>query len=159
MPESAQVNMLLVDDDEDCLMFIHAAIEDGNIRNPVYSVTSGEEALEFLYRRGKHADAPDIWLIYLDIEMPGMSGQDVLKALRSDRSFDHVPIVMMTGIDDDNEKLEASRNGANSYTVKPHDPAEFMRTVIQATRYWIDIHKSTRRVRTGTPRARSPEKA
>ena len=141
MSDNDLVNILLVDDDEDCLMFIKDAIEDGNIRNPVYEVTSGEEALDFLYRRGAHADAPQIGLVYLDIEMPGMSGLEVLKAIRSDSRFDSVPVVMMTGVTDDHEKVDAAKNGANSYTVKPHEPTEFMKTVIDATNYWVDIHK------------------
>jgi CheY-like chemotaxis protein len=141
MPEHELVNILLVDDDEDCLMFIKDAIEDGNIRNPIYEVTSGQEALDFLYRRGAHADAPETGLVYLDIEMPGMSGQEVLQAIRSDSVFDNIPVVMMTGVTDDKEKVEAAKNGANSYTVKPHDPVEFMKTVVEATCYWIDVHK------------------
>jgi len=141
MPDNDLINILLVDDDEDCLLFIKDAIEDGNITNPVYEVTSGEEALDFLYRRGAHTDAPEIGLVYLDIEMPSMNGQEVLKAIRGDRRFDCLPVVMMTGVTDDSEKAEAAANGANSYTVKPHDPAEFMKTVVEATHYWIDIHK------------------
>ena len=141
MPENDLVNILLVDDDEDCRMFVRDAIEDGNIRNPVYEVTTGEEALDFLYQRGVHAEAPEVGLVYLDIEMPGISGQEVLKTIRGDSRFEHVPVVMMTGVTDDREKIEAARNRANSYTVKPHDPTEFMKTVIEATNYWIDIHK------------------
>ena len=141
MPEGDLVSILLVDDDEDCLLFIKDAIEDGNIRNPVYEVTSGREALDFLCRRGAHADAPEIGLVYLDIEMPGMSGQDVLKAIRADGRFACVPVVMMTGVTDDEEKVEAARNGANSYAVKPQDPTAFMRTVIEATGYWIRVHQ------------------
>ena len=134
------VGILLVDDDVDCLMFIRDAIEGANMPNPVREVTSGEEALDFLYRRGAHADAPKVGLVYLDIEMPGISGQDVLKAIRSDERFDDLPVVMMTGIEDDAEKEEAARNGANSYTVKPDDPGEFLKTVVKATRYWVAIH-------------------
>ena len=65
---------------------------------------------------------------------------DVLKAIRSDERFDDLPVVMMTGIEDDAEKEEAARNGANSYTVKPDDPGEFLKTVVKATRYWVAIH-------------------
>jgi len=145
MPDTAaegdMVGILLVDDDPGCLFLIRDAIEGANIPNPVHEVTSGEEALDFLYRRGPHADAPKIGLVYLDIRMPGMSGQEVLKALRDDPRFDRLPIVMMTGIEDDKEKAEAARNGANSYTVKPNDPAEFLKTVVKATKYWVAIHE------------------
>ena len=141
MPENDLVNILLVDDDPDCRLFIRDAIEDGNLCNAVYEVEDGKEALDFLCRRDGHSAAPEIGLVYLDIEMPGMSGQEVLKAIRSDKCFDNVPVVMMTGVTDDREKAEAAANGANSYTVKPHDPVEFMKTVMEATNYWIDIHK------------------
>ncbi|MHC4252678.1 MAG: response regulator [Planctomycetota bacterium] len=140
MAENDLVNILLVDDDEDCLMFIRDAMEEGNIGNPVHSVASGEEALDFLCRRGAHSDAPDAGLVYLDIEMPGMSGSEALKAISADRRFDSVPVVMMTGITDDKEKRGAAGAGANSYAVKPHDPNESRRTIIEATSYWLTVH-------------------
>jgi len=139
--EREALNILLVDDDPDCLLFIKDAIADGHIGSRVYEARSGQEALDFLYRRGRHAGAPEVGLVYLDIEMPGMSGQEVLKAIRADRRFDRIPVVMMTALGDDREKLEAARCGANSYTVKPTDPAEFAKTVIEATSYWTDVHQ------------------
>ena len=135
------VRILLVDDDEDCRMLVRDAMKQGRIMNEVYEASSGEEALEFLYRRGRHADAPEVGQIYLDIDMPGMSGQDLLKILRADGKFEKVPIVMMTSLRDDREKEEAAKAGANSYTIKPTEPVEFMRSVIETTHYWIGIHQ------------------
>ena len=134
--------ILLVDDDEDCRMLVKDAMRQGNILNEVYEVASAEEALDLLYRRGKHASAPRIGLIYLDIQMPGISGQELLKLLRADDTFKDIPIVMMTNLCDDREKEEAARAGANSYTIKPSDPVQFMETVIEATNYWIGIHQA-----------------
>ena len=135
------VNILLVDDDEDCRLLIKDAIMDGRVENAVYEVGSGEEALDFLYRRGVYADAPRPGLIYLDIMMPGLSGQEVLRELRGDREFSDIPVVMMTSLEDDREKEMAAKNGANSYTVKPKDPLEFIKTVMEATDYWINVHE------------------
>ena len=135
------IRILLVDDDEDGRMLARDAMREGNIINEVYEVSSGEEALDFLYHRGEHRDSPQVGLIYLDIQMPGMSGQELLKMLRADDVFKDVPIVMMTNLRDDREKEEAARAGANSYTIKPSDPVEFIRTVIKATNYWIGIHQ------------------
>ena len=136
------IKVLLVDDDEDCRMLSRDAMTQGNILNEVFEVGSAEEALDFLYRRGQHEDAPQVGLIYLDIQMPGISGQELLKILRADDIFEDIPIVMMTNLCDDREKEEAARAGANSYTVKPSDPEEFMHTVIEATNYWIGIHQA-----------------
>jgi CheY-like chemotaxis protein len=139
---SAQpVTILLVDDDEDCRQLIRDAIEQGRLDNPVFDVCSGEQALAFLRRQGVYADAPRPGLIYLDIEMPGMNGQQTLKEIRADARFSDIAVVMMTGVTDDAQKLLAMANGANSYTNKPTDAATFIQTVVQSTNYWLRIHQ------------------
>jgi CheY-like chemotaxis protein len=142
---SAQpVTILLVDDDEDCRQLIRDAIEQGKLDNPVYEVASGEEALAFLHRQGAYADAPRPGLVYLDIEMPGMDGQETLKAIRRDPRFADIAVVMMTGVTDDAQKILAMANGANSYTNKPTDALTFMQTVMHSTDYWLRIHQFPR---------------
>ena len=139
---SAQpVVILLVDDDADCRQLIRDAIETGKLDNPVHEVSSGEEALAFLNRQGEYVDAPRPGLIYLDIEMPGMNGQETLKAIRQDPRFSDIAIVMMTGVTDDEQKRLAMASGANSYTNKPTDAATFIQTVMQSTNYWLRIHQ------------------
>jgi CheY-like chemotaxis protein len=139
---SAQpVTILLVDDDEDCRQLIRDAIEQGKLDNPVYEVSSGEEALAFLRRQGRYADAPRPGLVYLDIEMPGMNGQETLRAIRQDPRFSDIAVVMMTGVTDDDQKRLAMSNGANSYTNKPTDAMTFMQTVLLSTNYWLRIHQ------------------
>src|SRR5438309_1296814 len=102
---SAQpVTILLVDDDQDCRQLIRDAIEQGKLDNPVYEVASGEEALLFLRREGVYANAPRPGLVYLDIEMPGIGGQETLKAIRKDARFADIAVVMMTGVTDDEQK-------------------------------------------------------
>src|SRR5438309_291472 len=108
---SAQpVVILLVDNDDDCRQLIRDAIEHGKLDNAVYEVTSGEDALAFLQRRGNYANAPRPGLVYLDIEMPGMGGQETLRAIRKDPKFDDIAIVMMTGVTDDHQKCLAMAN-------------------------------------------------
>lgn len=139
---SAQpVTILLVDDDQDCRQLIRDAIEQGKLDNPVYEVTSGEEALMFLRREGIHANAPRPGLVYLDIEMPGIGGQETLKAIRKDPRFADIAVVMMTGVTDDEQKRLAMANGANSYTIKPANAEQFLRTVLASTNYWLTIHQ------------------
>jgi CheY-like chemotaxis protein len=139
---SAQpVVILLVDDDQDCRQLIRDAIEQGRLDNHVYEVSSGEEALQFLRQQGPYANAPRPGLIYLDIEMPGMNGQDTLKAIRANPCFSDIAVVMMTGVTDDEQKRMAMAAGANSYTNKPTDAATFMQTVVASTNYWLRIHQ------------------
>lgn len=139
--DAQPVTILLVDDDQDCRQLIRDAIEQGKLDNPVHEVSSGEEALAFLNRTGEHASAPRPGLIYLDIEMPGISGQETLKRIRQDPRFSDIAIVMMTGVTDDDQKRMAMANGANSYTNKPTDAISFIQTVLASTNYWVRIHQ------------------
>src|SRR5674476_213348 len=141
---SAQpVTILLVDDDDDCRRLIRDCIEHGKLDNPVFEVSSGEEAIAFLKREGHYAHSaiPRPGLIYLDIEMPGMGGQETLKAIRRDPHFGDIAVVMMTGVTDDAQKCMALANGANSYTNKPTDALTFIQTVMHSTNYWLRIHQ------------------
>ena len=151
MRKSRKIRILLVDDDRDCRLLTRDAMRRGRITNEVYEVGSAEEALDFLYHRGSHAHSPKVGLIYLDIQMAGMSGQELLHVLRTDDNLKDVPIVMMSNLSDDREKEEAARAGANSYTCKPADPEEFIHTVVEATQYWIGIHEVSSRVEESEP--------
>jgi CheY-like chemotaxis protein len=136
------ISILLVDDDEDCRLLVRDAIESANVKNDVFEVSDGAQALAFIRRQLPYEEAPRPGLVYLDIDMPNLNGLEVLKELKSDADTKDIPVVMMTALDDDKEKLEAARLGANSYCVKPTDPFHFIETVIKATDYWLTIHKS-----------------
>ena len=135
------ITILLVDDDEDCRTLIRDAISECKVSNEIFECANGHEALDFLYRRGKFADKPRPGLVYLDIEMPGMDGQQTLKAIRGDAEFRDVPVVMMTGVSDEQQMKTAAANGANSYTIKPANAEQFLRTVLASTNYWLTIHQ------------------
>jgi CheY-like chemotaxis protein len=135
------ITILLVDDDVDCRMLIRDAICQSKVSNRVFEVSSGEEAMDFLRRRGRWAQAPKPGLIYLDIEMPGMDGQSVLKAIKSDPDLRDIPVVMITGVSDQEQMRMAADAGANSYTIKPINAEQFLKTVLTSTNYWLTIHQ------------------
>ena len=140
-PAFGPITILLVDDDPDCRLLIRDAIAECKVSNSVFEVANGAEALEFLKRRGRFAGAPRPGLIYLDLEMPGMDGQATLKAIKADPDLRDIPVVMMTGVADENEMKTAAANGANSYTLKPANVEQFLRTVLASTSYWLTIHQ------------------
>jgi CheY-like chemotaxis protein len=139
--QGTEITILLVDDDEDCRMLIRDAITDSKVSNHVFEVANGEDALDFLRRKGQWKNAPRPGLIYLDIEMPGMDGQAVLRAIKADPDLRDIPVVMMTGLSDEQQMRTAAMAGANSYTIKPANAAQFLKTVVSSTNYWLTIHQ------------------
>jgi two-component system response regulator len=135
------ITILLVDDDPDCRMLIRDAIAECKVSNSVFECSNGKEAMDFLKRRGHFAHAPRPGLIYLDLEMPGFNGQETLKAIKADPELRDIPVVMMTGVADEKEMKIAMENGANSYTLKPANVEQFIRTVLASTSYWLTIHQ------------------
>jgi chemotaxis family two-component system response regulator Rcp1 len=139
--EGEPITILLVDDDPDCRMLVRDAIADSKVRNKVFEVSNAEEGLAFLKREAKYANAPEPGLIYLDIEMPGISGIELLKKIKADPELRHITVVMMTGVSDEEQLRSAAAAGANSYTIKPANAEQFLRTVIDSANYWLSIHQ------------------
>ena len=133
--------ILLVDDDSDYRALVGDALSAAGIACELHGANDGREALDFLARRGRHAQAPRPDLIYLDLEMPGISGQEVLEAVKADPELRDIPVVMMTGVSNEEHIARAIRGGANSYIVKPTDSQTFVRFITRATTYWLSIHQ------------------
>jgi CheY-like chemotaxis protein len=133
--------ILLVDDDPDCRLLVRDAIAESKVANRVFECANGMEALEYLAQCGTNPDRPRPGLIFLDIEMPGMDGQDCLRRIRSNAEFKDIPVVMMTGVSDEAEMRRAAEAGANSYTLKPANAGQFLKTVMASTNYWLTIHQ------------------
>ena|SRR5438876_5137448 len=137
----APITILLVDDDSDCRMLIRDAIEECKVTNEVHEAANGLDALAFLKRSGSFSAAPRPGLIYLDIEMPGMDGLETLRQIKSDPDLRDIPVVMMTGVCGEQEMQTAAALGANSYTLKPANAAQFLQTVLASTNYWLTVHQ------------------
>jgi chemotaxis family two-component system response regulator Rcp1 len=137
----APITILLIDDDPDCRMLIKDAISECKVSNDIHEVCNGLEALQFLRRSGTFKDAPRPGLIYLDIEMPGMDGLETLRQIKSDPALRDIPVVMMTGVCAEEQMKQAAAHGANSYTLKPANAEQFLRTVLASTNYWLTIHQ------------------
>jgi len=106
-------------------------------RVTVREISDGRQALDYLRRAGESADIPRPDLIYLDVEMPGLSGHDVLRALRADPRLRDIPVVMLTGVEDAAARQSALQTGARAYLVKPAEPARFFHTVTWSVRRWV----------------------
>jgi CheY-like chemotaxis protein len=134
------VDILLVEDNRDHAELILKALRDNNVLNEVHVVTSGEEALDFLYQRGEYADAARPGLILVDIKLPGMDGIELLRRIKADPKLKPIPVVMLTTSAGEKEIVESYSCGANSYVVKPVDFAQFVRVIKELKLYWMVVN-------------------
>jgi CheY-like chemotaxis protein len=134
------LNILLVEDNADHAELTLRALQDGNLLNKVCWVKDGEEALEYLYRRGRYASeaaAPRPGLMLLDIKLPKVDGREVLRRIKSDPELRTIPVVMLTTSARDDEVIESYKAGANSYVAKPVRFADFVEKVKAVKLYWV----------------------
>jgi len=136
-------NILLVDDSENDVTLIKAGLREAHFGNEIIVAEDGEEALDFLYKRGKFANyvGDNPIFILLDIKMPLMNGIEVLKVIRGDSTFNEVPVIMLTSSRDSHDLQECYNNGANSFVVKPVNINDFMSVVKEVGQYWVIINE------------------
>ncbi len=126
--------ILLVDDDADSRWLVRESLLQRQVDNPLFESESGDEALAFLLQRGRHAEAPRPGVVFLDIEMPGMDGQEVLLRIKKTPELNDIPVVMLTALNDDNHRQRAISNGALGYIVKPDTLEQLGEQVASAAR-------------------------
>jgi len=133
------VNILLVEDNEDHAELTLRALRSNNLINEVYVVKDGEEALDFVYHRGKYADVKEFplpGLILLDISLPKVSGLEVLETLKGDPQLKVIPVIMLTTSEREEEIARSYAGGANSYVTKPVNFEEFVKKITEIKLYW-----------------------
>jgi two-component system response regulator len=136
-------NILLVEDNNDDAELTLRAFKRANVKNPLVRARDGEEALDYLFGRGTYAgrdvrDLPAVAL--LDINMPKISGLDVLKTIRADERTRHLPVVILTSSNEEKDRINAYTNFANSYVIKPVDYDQFVRAASQLGLYWLVLN-------------------
>ena len=135
-----QVEVLLVEDNvHDAEMTIRA-LKKVNLANNLVHVKDGEEALDFIFARGKFPGRETTGLpkvILLDIKMPKVDGIEVLRQLKSSEYSRSIPIVIMTSSKEEQDIISSYKLGVNSYVVKPVDFEGFARAVSQLGLYWL----------------------
>jgi len=135
--------ILIAEDDKNDVELTLTALEEFNLANVVVVVNDGEEALDYLYCRGKFANRikGNPAVIFLDIKMPKVTGLEVLKQIKSDDNLKMVPAVILTSSREERDLVEGYKLGANAYVVKPVDFEEFIRAVKQLGLFWAVINE------------------
>lgn len=137
IPKLAEI--LLVEDNPVDVMVTQDALTEAKMCNKVHVAEDGEEALDFLYRRGKYVDAPRPDLILLDLNLPKKSGTEVLAEIKRDPSLLHIPVVILTSSEADKDVLASYSLHANCFITKPVDMEQFTEIIKSIEDFWFTI--------------------
>jgi len=141
MISNRPIKLLLVEDDLGDSDLIEEAFEDSTYPIKLTLVRDGIQAIAYLRREDKYANAPLPDLILLDLNLPRMGGHEVLKTIKSDANFKHIPVIVLTTSDSQEEILTAYKSGANCYLCKPLGLQEFIELVRTIENYWFTVVK------------------
>jgi len=135
--------VLLVEDDPNDLELTLTGLAEYNLANEVVVARDGEEALDFLFRRGKHEGRPNgnPVVVLLDLKLPKVDGLEVLRRMKSDESLKMVPVVILTSSREDKDMVEGYRLGTNAYVVKPVDFHQFVDAIKHLGAFWSIINE------------------
>jgi CheY-like chemotaxis protein len=144
MDRIEQVDILLVEDNPRDAELTMRGLQDQKVANKVTWVKDGEEALEYVFRRGRYADRKNTGprLILLDLKMPRVDGITVMREIKSNEQTRRIPVVIMTSSKEEKDIVDTYDLGANSYIVKPLDFDSLAEVARQAGFYWLAINYS-----------------
>ena len=143
MEQFEEVGILLVEDNTFDAELTIRSFKDQKLANSVTWVKDGEEALDYVFRRGAYAQrtSSDPRLILLDLKMPRVGGIEVTREIKGNEHTKHIPIVVMTSSNEESDIAECYKLGANSYIVKPLDFASLAEVARQAGYYWLAVNR------------------
>jgi two-component system, response regulator len=140
-----QVEILLVEDNTYDAELSLRALRHNNIANSVVHVADGEEAIDFLFSKGKHTEYSDSRLprlILLDLKLPRISGLEVLKIIKSDPTLKNIPVVVLTTSKEESDIVLSYNLGVNSYLIKPVSFDNFVKVIKELGVYWLNLNQA-----------------
>lgn len=137
-----QITILFAEDDPDDRMLTRDALEETRLENDLRFVEDGEELMDYLYRRGKHAEprsSPRPGLILLDLNMPRKDGREALQEIKADPALRRIPVVVLTTSKAEEDIRHSYDLGANSFITKPGTFESLVSVMSTLGRYWVEI--------------------
>ena len=134
------INILLAEDDAAHVEIVRRKLKDFPVANRFFLAKDGQEALDFLFRKGAYTDPetsprPDV--ILLDVRLPKVDGLAVLRRIKKDEDIKRIPTVMLTTSDDNSDIAAAYVHGAVSYLIKPANFEKFDKLLDALCSYWL----------------------
>jgi two-component system response regulator len=134
--------ILIVEDNDDDYIATMRAFKKANLVNPVWRCTNGDQALDYLLRRGEFSvavTAPRPNIILLDLNLPGTDGRSVLHTIKATPEIKNIPVIVLTTSNAEQDIEQCYAAGANSYVQKPVDFEGFVKAIGQLSEYWLEV--------------------
>jgi CheY-like chemotaxis protein len=135
------LHFLLVEDDEDHARLVMVALADNRVANTVHHVTDGAQALAYLRGDAPFQDEPRPDVVLLDLKLPKIDGQEVLRQIKEDEALRVIPVVILTSSDAETDRARAYFSHANSFLTKPIDFGKFHQMIHDLQCYWTVWNK------------------
>jgi two-component system, chemotaxis family, response regulator Rcp1 len=139
--EAKMIDILVVEDNAGDARLIKEVLNDSKILSSLFLASDGVEAMDFLRNRGKYKKAPKPDLIILDLNLPRKDGREVLNEVKNDEMLRHIPVVIMTISQAEEDILKSYNLHANCYITKPIDLNQFIKVVKSIEDFWFSIVK------------------
>ncbi len=140
MPERGQTfEILLVEDNPGDVLLTQEAFREGRLSHRLSVAEDGDEAIRFLRGEGKYAGAPKPDLILLDLNLPKKDGRELLGEIKEDARFRHIPVIVLTTSDAEQDVWRAYKLHANCYLTKPIQMDEFLQKIRSVEDFWLSI--------------------
>jgi chemotaxis family two-component system response regulator Rcp1 len=133
------IEVLLVEDNLGDARLAAEALKENQVRNNLYHVTDGVEAMDFLHQQDEYADVPVPNLILLDLNMPRKDGREVLEEIKEDSTLRFIPVVILTTSSAERDLLRTYDLHANAYVIKPIDLDRFIEVVRAIESFWFAV--------------------
>ena len=135
------IEILMVEDNPGDVRLTQEALREGKVRNHIHVLTDGVEALAYLRRQGRYANASRPDVILLDLNLPKKDGREVLAEIKVDPNLLRIPVVILTSSEAEEDILKAYNLHANAYVAKPVDLEKFIAVVKAIEDFWLEIVK------------------
>ena len=135
------IDILLVEDSEGDARLAAEALKESKVKNMLFHVSDGEEAMAFLKKQEPYTDVPRPDLILLDLNLPRKDGREVLAEIKADEDFKRIPVVILTVSTDEEDIFKTYNLHANCYITKPIDLDQFVKVVQAIEDFWLTIVK------------------
>ena len=133
------IEILLIEDNPGDVRLAKEALHEGKVYNNLRVVYDGDEAMDYLLKKGKFSDAATPDLIILDLNLPKKDGRDVLRDVKNHEYLRRIPVVVLTTSTEESDVLKSYNLHANAYITKPLDLDQFLKVVRMIEEFWLTV--------------------